>query len=242
MPFRIGLIVPSSNTTMEPDFYRNLPADAEVYTARMFLEDVTVAGEEEMLDVHFPRALRDIATVHPDVVVFGCTSAGALRGNEYDALIVRRIQEEAGCPGVSVIKSVREALQARGRRVYLLTPYIDEVTERVAASLRDDGLEVVAAHGMGIKANTDIGRVTPEEIAEFARKHGDAARRQADCLFLSCTNLRRWKCGRPWRRSWACRLRPATMRPSWPPCAIITSGSQPGDDAARAGIAGHASP
>ncbi|MFO7311878.1 MAG: aspartate/glutamate racemase family protein [Bacillota bacterium] len=190
MPFRIGLIVPSSNTTMEPDFYRNLPADAEVYTARMFLEDVTVAGEEEMLDVHFPRALRDIATVHPDVVVFGCTSAGALRGNEYDALIVRRIQEEAGCPGVSVIKSVREALQARGRRVYLLTPYIDEVTERVAASLRDDGLEVVAAHGMGIKANTDIGRVTPEEIAEFARKHGDAARRQADCLFLSCTNLR----------------------------------------------------
>src|SRR5690606_9495262 len=111
-----------SNTTMEPDFYRNLPADAEVYTARMFLEDVTVAGEEEMLDVHFPRALRDGATVHPDVVVFGCTSAGALRGNEYGALIGRSIPEEPGWPGVRVLTSVREARQARGRRVHLRTP------------------------------------------------------------------------------------------------------------------------
>lgn len=188
--FRIGLIVPSSNTTMEPDFYRNVPAGAAVYTARMYLEDVTVAGEEEMLDVHFPRALKDIATVKPDVVVFGCTSAGALRGNEYDAGIVERIQQEAGCPGVSVIRSVREALKARGRRVFLITPYIEEVTARVAASLRDDGLDVVATKSMGILANTDIGRVTPEEIVTFARTHAADAARQADCLFLSCTNLR----------------------------------------------------
>ena len=188
--FRIGLIVPSSNTTMEPDFYRHVPADAAVYTARMYLEDVTVAGEEEMLDVHFPRALRDIATAQPDVIVFGCTSGGALRGNDYDDGIVKRIEREAGCPGVSVIKSVREALRAHGRRVFLVTPYIDEVTERVAASLRDDGFEVVAARGMGILANTDIGRVTPEEIAAYVRTHAADAAQRADCLFLSCTNLR----------------------------------------------------
>ncbi|MBO8142286.1 MAG: aspartate/glutamate racemase family protein [Firmicutes bacterium] len=190
MHFRLGLIVPSSNTTMEPDFYRHLAEGGAVFTARMYLKDVTVEAEEEMLDVHFPRALRDIATVNPDVVVFGCTSAGALRGNAEDARIVARIQQEAGCPGISVIASVREALRRHGRRVFLLTPYIEEVTQRVAASLAEDGFEVVAAFGMGIRTNADIGRVTPQAVLEFAREHASRAAREADCLFVSCTNLR----------------------------------------------------
>lgn len=189
MAFRIGLIVPSSNTTMEPDFYGNAPPDTAVYTARMFLEEVTVSAEEEMLDTHFPVALRDITTVHPDVVVFGCTSAGALRGNDYDAELVRRIEREAGCPGVSVVQSVQAALRRHGRRVLVLTPYMDEVTERVAAALEDDGFDIAAAYGMGIRANADIGRVSPDEIIRFARDKAAGAAARADCLFLSCTNL-----------------------------------------------------
>ena len=41
MKARVGLIVPSSNTVAEVDFYRHLPAGATLHTARMFLDDVT---------------------------------------------------------------------------------------------------------------------------------------------------------------------------------------------------------
>jgi maleate isomerase len=34
---RIGLLVPSSNTTVEPEFYRALPEDVSLHTARLFL-------------------------------------------------------------------------------------------------------------------------------------------------------------------------------------------------------------
>lgn len=188
MAMRIGLLVPSSNTTMEPDFYRNVSKGVSVYTARMHLQDVTVAAEEVMLDEHFPLALRDIATMEPDVVVFGCTSAGALRGNEYDAELIRRIEETTDCPAVSVVQSVQTALQKHGRRVHVLTPYIDEVTERVAAALRADGADVVAVAGMGIRANADIGRVSPQQIAAFAVEQRAKLDASVDCLFLSCTN------------------------------------------------------
>jgi acyl-CoA synthetase (AMP-forming)/AMP-acid ligase II len=88
---RVGLIVPSSNTVMEADLYRRLPADATLLTARMYLVETTPAGEAAMLDDHLPGAVRDLATARPDAVVFGCTSAGALRGNAYEAELVRRI-------------------------------------------------------------------------------------------------------------------------------------------------------
>ena len=38
---RIGLLVPSSNTTVEPEFYRALPPNVTLHTARLFLTDIT---------------------------------------------------------------------------------------------------------------------------------------------------------------------------------------------------------
>src|SRR5271163_3185228 len=40
-PRRIGLIVPSSNTVMEPDFHQQIGRTAIVSTTRIFLEEVT---------------------------------------------------------------------------------------------------------------------------------------------------------------------------------------------------------
>ena len=45
---RIGLLVPSSNTTMEPDLYKMIPRGITVHTARMGLEKVTSNGLKEM--------------------------------------------------------------------------------------------------------------------------------------------------------------------------------------------------
>ena len=59
---RVGLIVPSSNSIAEVDFYRRLPSAATLHTARMHLEDATPEAEEEMLDEHLPRAIADIAS------------------------------------------------------------------------------------------------------------------------------------------------------------------------------------
>ncbi len=50
MTKRVGLLVPSSNTVMEADFYRNLPASVTVHTGRMYMESTTVQGEGLMLD------------------------------------------------------------------------------------------------------------------------------------------------------------------------------------------------
>lgn len=186
---RIGLMVPSSNTVMEPDFYRHLPQNVALHTARMYLEDVTVASEERMLDEFTMPAAKDLSTIHPHVVVFGCTSAGALRGNEYDRKMCAQIFEVTKCPVVSVIQSVNEALAAtKAKKVLIITPYIDEINERIRRSVEDTGLEVVNIFGLGIVENPAIGQVNIDRIVQFAKEKIQGL--NPDCLFFSCTNFR----------------------------------------------------
>ena len=174
---------------MEVDFYRHMPASVTVHTARMYMEATTVQGEEEMLDMHALPAAKDVGTAKPDVVVFGCTSAGALRGNAYDGELCGRISEITGKPTVSVIESVRRKLTHLDvRRAAVLTPYIEELNVRIKASVEDDGIEVVSIHGMGISVNFDLALVEPARILEFARQKL-GTRPDADALFLSCTNF-----------------------------------------------------
>ncbi len=111
---RIGLIVPSSNTVMEVDLYRRLPDRFQLHTARMFLEETTPEGEAVMLDDHVMPAARDLGTARPHAVVFGCTSAGALRGDAYDVELCARISAVTGAETISTIASVRDAIARRG--------------------------------------------------------------------------------------------------------------------------------
>ncbi|PKO04278.1 MAG: Asp/Glu racemase [Chloroflexi bacterium HGW-Chloroflexi-3] len=187
-PRRIGLMIPSSNTVIEPDFYHNVPDGWTVHTARMYMEDTTVEGESRMLDEFAMPAARDVATARPHVIVFGCTSAGALRGNTYDTDLIARITELTGIPALSVIKAVQNELKnLNALRIVVITPYVDELNERIRTSLTDDGLTILRIAGLGISENFQIGRVPGKEIVDFARR--SVIGLQPDALFVSCTNF-----------------------------------------------------
>src|SRR5207245_10910911 len=177
--FKVGLIVPSSNTVMEPDFHRELGARGVTSTSRIYLEEVTRDAEQVMIDEELPKAVRLIKTTDPHVVVFGCTSAGSLGGLESDAGIAHRIEQLTGARALTVVGSVVEQLKAIGpRRVAVFTPYEEELTLSVAQCVVDAGHERATAAGMGIRRNRDIGRVTARASAECgaprrARRHRD---------------------------------------------------------------------
>ena len=190
--FRVGLMVPSSNTMMEPDFSTRLGPDVTLHTARMYLEDTTAEGENRMLDEFALPAARDLGTARADVVVFGCTSAGALRGNDYDTDLCQRIGELTGAPAVSTIGAVRAAIAASGAaRIGVITPYVDELNEKIRASIEADGIRVAAIRGLGITGNFEIAEVGREEIVAFAeRALGQlAAEARIGLVFASCTNF-----------------------------------------------------
>jgi len=186
---RIALIVPDSNTVMEPDFHRTLDSRATVSTWRTHLDSVTRAAEERMLAEELPRCLSHMQSTPPDLVVFGCTSAGALDGLAHDEAMKRDISERVGAEVVTVVGSmVTELAGLAAERVAVFTPYSAELTESVARCVSEAGYALAAVRGMGILDNREIGAVEPASIADFVRSGMRGV--SADAVFLSCTNWR----------------------------------------------------
>jgi len=186
---RLGLLLPSSGTVQEADFYRRVPRHVTVHSARMRLPAATEADEARMLDAHTLPAAADLATIRPDVVVFSCTSAGALRGRAYEMALCREIARTASAPVVSTMDAVRGELARLGvRSVTVVTPYPASLTGPVRASLEADGLAVPAAAGLGLTDSLEIAAVTPEEITRFAVE--TFRRGPADAVFVACCTFR----------------------------------------------------
>ena len=187
---RVGLIVPSPNTVMEPDLLRNLPPQVTLHTARMLVEGrITIEAEERLLDEYMPKAAQEIGTMRPDVVIFRCTSAEALRGPDYAESLRQELAHATGAPTVTVLSAVAEELRRlNAKRVAVLTPYSPEVNETIQRSLEEMGYQVVHMDGLDIRDGFGFAEVTPEEIVEYARKQMRGV--EADCLFVSCANLR----------------------------------------------------
>lgn len=110
---RIGLVVPSSNTTNEPEFAGALPDGVSLHAARMRLAGVAADALSAMAD-DAERCADLLATADVDVVAYGCTTGSLVDGPGHDEAIETRLEEVAGVPAVATAASVRRALDALG--------------------------------------------------------------------------------------------------------------------------------
>lgn len=186
---RVGVLVPSSNVGTERDYRELFPQDVSVHAARMFMEDASSEAATALVAEHVWQAAEQLRTAEPHVVVFSCTGAGAIIGEEAEQRLIEQLSEVMSTPVVSTNRAVREEIASHGpATVALLTPYVDDITDHVAKARESEGYEVTHAAGMGITRNLDIAKVSEAELLDFAARHLRGAR--FDLLFLSCTNLR----------------------------------------------------
>jgi len=185
--YRIGLLVPSSNTTVEPEFYRALPPNVTLHTARLFLTRITpeaILGLVEELEAQS----RLLASADVDVIILGATAPSFLKGAGYDREVVARIEKAAGKPATTTSTALLRALRfLDAKRIVLGSAYDDKVNAIAQGFLEANGFKVVAARGLGMVDNLAVGRLGPESAYELAR---GADRADADAMVLACTNWR----------------------------------------------------
>ena len=185
---KIGLIVPSTNTINEPEFYRMAPRGVSIHTGRIkLLGKATTESYHAMAD-ETARAASELATAEVDVVVWGCTSGSVIVPREK---LEAAMTEQAGVPSVTTFGSVLAALTTMGaKRISMGTPYVDFVNEEEARLVEKEGIEVVSWYGLRLGETQEerrgIGRVPPESLSRLVRY---IDRPEAEVVFLSCTNL-----------------------------------------------------
>lgn len=187
----VGLLIPSSDTVMEPDLWRSIPEFIHLHVARMYMASTTIAGEEKMLNDELEPAAQRISSVEPELVIFGCTSAAAIRGLEGDADIAALVERIAGCRCITVVQAVLAELnKIKPERLLLITPYLGDVTDRLRRTLMEAGQPVIGAECLGLDSDLEIAGVSPEEIKQFISKAVKTSKPTPDCVFVSCTTFR----------------------------------------------------
>lgn len=183
---RLGLIVPSSNTTMEAEYGRVLPDNITLHTGRMRLRDVTVEALVEM-ERSVEEEASKLADADVDIIGYGCTSGSLVKGLHHDKEIVSKIERVTNIPAVATAGAVIDALKSlKISKVVVATPYIDEINNLEERFLDGNDFEVVEIKGLSIVENTKIGVTKGEVVIDLVEslKHQDA-----NGVFISCTNL-----------------------------------------------------
>lgn len=189
---RIGVMVPSTNTTCEADFQLTVPRDVTIHGQRLWMTNEGTGDEAYVrMNSEIESGARYLATAHVDVVVYGCTTGSFYKGPGWDTEMLDLIRREAKVPAVATSPSVVEALRFFGaRRISVATPYPDWNNQRLRAYLEGQGFEVLNVAGeprAAASGNQGINDQDPEAVIEFASR---VCRPDADALLCSCTAWR----------------------------------------------------
>ncbi|MBW0159548.1 ectoine utilization protein EutA [Sedimentimonas flavescens] len=185
---RIGLVALSTDHTTEVDFARILaPQGVGIYVNRIeYANPVTPERLRAMEPGLAEAASRILPGEALDAVVYGCTSASVVIGDDAVTAAIRR-----GKPGVPVITPVSATLaglRAMGaRRISVLTPYTVDTSAPMAALFEAEGFEIARFTCLNMSDDREMARIAPEEIVALG---AEAAAPGSDALFISCTAVR----------------------------------------------------
>ena len=183
---KIGLILPSLNNTMEPEFNKMAPRGIAIYATRMLLAK-GVPEDMEKLATDTEKASHLLKTADVTGILYGCTSGSLIKGVGWDKEIIRRIEDTTGIPSTTTSTAVIDAFKELGvRTVVVATPYIDPVNQIEKKFFEDHGVKVIAIQGLGYTTGEELHRESPETAYLFAKR---VFRKEADCLFISCTDF-----------------------------------------------------
>lgn len=192
--YRIGQIVPSSNTTMETEIPAMLrarealhPERFTFHSSRMRMHKVT---PEELANMNREglRCAAELADARVDVMSTACLVAIMAQGLGYHRQVeedFRRIVSENGADArvmTSAGALIHGLKKLKAKKISLMAPYMKPLTAKVVAYIESEGIEVVDSICFEIPDNLEVGRRDPMQLLDDVKKLNTA---NVDVVVLS---------------------------------------------------------
>ena len=168
----IGVIAPSTNTTVQPDLERMRPAGVTNHVSRIFVTDPVALTDEDFfagttaISKNTMEAVRSVATCKPDYVVMGMSAVTFYGGIEGGNKFKAEVEEAAGVGASMGSEAVVAALHAYGgvKNISFVSPYFPAANAQVRNYLEESGFTVKRDHAIECKSWTDIAKVPPSYL------------------------------------------------------------------------------
>ncbi len=178
-PYRIGQIVPSSNTTMETEIPAMLrlretilPERFTFHSSRMRMKKVT-KEELEAMDRDSDRCAAELSDAKVDVLGYACLVAIMSMGKGYHRASEKRLHDCTAANGAPapVVTSAGALIDGLGalnaKKVSVICPYMKPLTKLVVDYIEHEGITVHDHVALEIPDNLEVGRHDPERLLDI---------------------------------------------------------------------------
>lgn len=175
---RIGLVVPSSNVTVETELptllNRHAQAQFTFHSSRMRMHRVS-PDQLRAMNAQRERCVLELGDAGVDVLLYACLVALMAGGPGEHQRVESAVAEQLSAgDSPAIVRSsagaLVEGLRALGaRRIALVMPYMRPLAERVVAYLEAEGFQVADWRALEVADNTEVGCIPGDRVMTAAR-------------------------------------------------------------------------
>jgi maleate isomerase len=187
----LGMLTPSSNTILEAvstAMVAGLP-DVSMHFSRFRVTEISLSeaalGQFEYTPMLDAASL--LADAKVEAICWNGTSASWL-GFDKDRDLCAAIADRTAIAATSSVLALGEIFRLTGvERFGLVTPYLDEIQQKIIPNFRKEGFECVAERHLDERVNFSFSETSVETLTEMVRQ---VARTKPHAITILCTNLR----------------------------------------------------
>ncbi len=172
---KFGVLAPSTNTIVEPDFYAMRVPGVTAHFSRIHIRDQNLSSDDAFehllaqIREEIGYAIDRVMTCEPDYLVMGMSAETFWDGVDGNRAFIQRVSERSG-KGLGVAtgaEACERALKLFGaKRIGVVTPYQPIGDKNVVRFFNDIGFEVLALKGLKCPTAVSIAHVTKDELRE----------------------------------------------------------------------------
>ncbi|MDR9837470.1 maleate cis-trans isomerase family protein [Herbaspirillum huttiense] len=187
----LGMLTPSSNTTLEPvttAMLADIP-EASAHFGRFRVTEIALSNQAlaQFDDSEILRAAELLSHAKVGSIAWNGTSSGWL-GFDADERLCRRITEATGIPACTSVLALNEIFDLTGVKCFgLVTPYLDDVQAAIIKNYAASGLECVSERHLRKQDNFSFSEVGAQELRAMVH---EVAKDKPQAITIFCTNLR----------------------------------------------------
>ncbi len=198
----IGLIVPSNNTVVLPEFYSALPDGVTAYETRMRVEGELTPPLLRKMVGDAEAAADLLRQTGVDFICYCCMASTIVQGWDWERDLLVRFSGKARKGVTSANAALRDALGAlRARRVALVTPYPENLNALLPKFFSAADIEVTQVAGVAVRDVAAVRGLSPDHMRRMARGVGATG---ADAVCLLATDMQTFPIIEPLEREIGC--------------------------------------
>ena len=175
---KFGVIAPSTNTAVQPEFDAMRPRGVTNHFARIHIPNDPLRGDAdftkliEIVRDELMAAIDRVMTCEPDHLIMGMSSETFWDGLEGSERLRERVEAHAGIKVTMGSDASRQALRQYGdiKRIGVVTPYMPVADAQVRRFFADCGFEVLRLKGLKCASPVLIAHVTERELRDAIRE------------------------------------------------------------------------